>query len=635
MEKYLKEDVTYYDNKEIQEVFEKHKKHPDAIEKTILQYFRELKFYSNNAFAFLDVHNEQLFMQNAKILKEVVQMLQDIKLNTEEQNQFLGDLFEGFLDQGVKQSEGQFFTPLPIVRFLVSSLPIEQIIKDSPDIPLVIDYACGAGHFLNEYANQIKPYVEKYKNNNLKEYYKQIYGIEKESRLSKVSKVACFMYNQNDINIIYADALSNKPKEMGIRDNTFSVLIANPPYSVKGFLETLNETELQNYELTKKITKISTNNSIETFFIERAKQLLKPNGVAAIILPSSFLTNGDIYIYAREILLKYFDIIAISVFESGTFGKTGTSTISLFIRRKAENPNPCDLLFDRVEAWFNNDTTNDVWYNDTNLINEYCNLLGYNIEDYKTLLTNNPNENLLGYDMFKMYEETFQDDTNAKTIKNKKTRKNRKDQRLYTDEQIEKGLKEYIIESIREVEKQKLYYFLLAKDNPQKVLISKSPTDKTNLKKFLGYEWSNTKGKEGIKYWGVTTEGELSKNKGILNIQTSLFNPKNLTDNDKINSLVRNNFLNKQKEIPGNLKEYVSYIDLVDMLDFSKVDFDKQIRLTKTKKISIESTKYDIIKLKDISGIEIQKGTSITQDKVKKGNIKVVAGGRDYAYLHN
>ena len=38
----------------------------------------------------------------------MVKMFQDIKLKTEEQNQFLGDLFEGFLDDGIKQSEGQF-----------------------------------------------------------------------------------------------------------------------------------------------------------------------------------------------------------------------------------------------------------------------------------------------------------------------------------------------------------------------------------------------------------------------------------------------------------------------------------------------------------------------------------------------
>ena len=90
------------------------------------------------------------------ILKEIVQMLQDIKLkNEEEQHQFLGDLFEGFLDQGVKQSEGQFFTPMPIVKFLISSLPLEQVLQNE-NAPKVIDYACGAGHLVKEKPSQKK-----------------------------------------------------------------------------------------------------------------------------------------------------------------------------------------------------------------------------------------------------------------------------------------------------------------------------------------------------------------------------------------------------------------------------------------------------------------------------------------------
>ena len=317
MKDYLNEDVTYIDNATIEETFKIQKNDPDAIKEKILEYFRQLKFFSNNDFAFLDVHNEQLFNQNAVILKEVVKMLQDIKLKTEEQNQFLGDLFEGFLDQGVKQSEGQFFTPTPIVRFLISSLPLENIIKESTNIPKVIDYACGAGHFLNEYAQQIKPFVEEYKGDDLAEYYKEIYGIEKEYRLSKVAKVSSFMYGQEGINIIYADALSDKTR---IKDGSFSVLVANPPYSVKGFLETLNSEEKAKYELTAEVSDLAKNNSIETFFIERAKQLLCPGGVAAIILPSSVLSNGSIYIKCREIILKYFDIVSIVEMGSVTFG---------------------------------------------------------------------------------------------------------------------------------------------------------------------------------------------------------------------------------------------------------------------------------------------------------------------------
>lgn len=71
-------------------------------------------------------------------------MLQDIRLQSENQNQFLGDMFEGFLDNGVKQSEGQFFTPMPIVKFILNSLPLESLIQESELPPKALDYACGA-----------------------------------------------------------------------------------------------------------------------------------------------------------------------------------------------------------------------------------------------------------------------------------------------------------------------------------------------------------------------------------------------------------------------------------------------------------------------------------------------------------
>ena len=285
MHEFLSEDVTYIDNKQLNDAFKLFKSDPDATKEKVMEYFRELKFYTNNDFAFIDVHNEELFKQNSEILLKIVKMFQDIKLKTDEQNQFLGDLFEGFLDDGIKQNEGQFFTPLPITRFIISSLPLASLFNESDNIPKVIDYACGAGHFLNEYAAQIKSIVP---HEQLSEYYSSIDGIEKEYRLSKVSKVSAFMYGQDEIKIHYGDALA---ENKDIKNGTYSVLIANPPYAVKGFLDTLTEDEIANYELSKTINQssYSSNSSIETFFMERAKQLLKENGVAGIILPSSIL----------------------------------------------------------------------------------------------------------------------------------------------------------------------------------------------------------------------------------------------------------------------------------------------------------------------------------------------------------
>ena len=213
MKKFLEEDVTYIENSEIDKAFRWVKKDLDATKRTIKDYFRQLKFFSDNDFSFISVHNKRLFQQNAIILRKVVKMLQNIRLRTDEgdQNQLLGDLFEGFLNKGVKQSEGQFFTPMPIVRFIVSSLPLERIIRDNPDAPLAIDYACGAGHFLTEYDFRITEYAKKYHPEiPLSEYFSHTIGIEKEYRLSKVSKVSAFMYGHDETKIIYADALDSE-----------------------------------------------------------------------------------------------------------------------------------------------------------------------------------------------------------------------------------------------------------------------------------------------------------------------------------------------------------------------------------------------------------------------------------------
>lgn len=557
MQKFLNEEVTYIDDSQINNAFRLFKNDLDATKDTVLSYFRKLKFYTNNDFSFIDVHNEELFKENSEILLKIVRMFQEIKLKTDEQNQFLGDLFEGFLDDGIKQSEGQFFTPLPIARFIVSALPLKEIIENLDEPPKVIDYACGAGHFLNEYASQIKKYVNK---DRLHEYYAAIDGIEKEYRLSKVSKVSAFMYGQDDINITYGDALSNKKN---IQDGQYDILIANPPYSVKGFLETLTEDEKNNYDLTKLVSKnaYSTNNSIETFFVERAKQLLKPGGVAGIILPVSILTNGsNLYTKAREIILQYFDIISIVELPSGTFGATGTNTVTLFLKKKMDNPSLAAHYRNRVNSWFNGNFENDKVFEDKEILLEYIKLQGYEYEDYIELLTEHKiNNQLKENEMIKSYLR----DSKVKTINN-----------------------------ILQIEKDKLYYFMLASNQKNKVLVVNAPSGKDEIKKYLGYEWSNRKGSEGIKYIGVNindTENILSKNKGIEQISTPLFNQQNLLDGTKINSHIRNNYLDFKTDSNNDIKS----LELLNMLNFKKTTFDKSINLM-VDSMSIIKSKYGL-----------------------------------------
>ena len=653
MKRFLGEEVTYIDNDAIENAFRFFKNDPDATRETIKKYFRQLKFFTNNDFAFVDVHNEKLFYQNATVLLKMVQMLQDIRLKQtedkdEEDHQFLGDMFEGFLDQGVKQSEGQFFTPMPIVKFILKALPLKQIVTQSEEIPKVIDYACGAGHFLNEYAKQIKPIVKENKEAELEQYYAAITGIEKEYRLSKVAKVSSFMYGQDDIEIIYADALSEIPK---VKDKTYSVLVANPPYSVKGYLETLPAKDRKRYELINTVDEKSfpNNNSIETFFIERAKQVLKPGGIAAIIVPSSILskgnskstsTNKNIYVATREILLKYFDIVAIAEFGKGTFGKTGTNTVTLFIRRKEEDPAPAKHYEIRVNDWFSNKRKKDKVFEDEKYIKQYCIHLEIDFKEYLTLLKTEPSKKLLEHEIFIRYKKEFDKWSTIKNYKKSQAYKQLSAEDKKTE--LDKRFTNFLVRN----EKDKLYYFVLASQNSQEVLIVKSPSSTSEMKEFLGYEWSSAKGNEGIKYLGNATVEDLpeddedegvevleSEDKRVLTnllnfqqINTPLYDPQAVNNEEKINYWISQNFEGNPITVPQELKPFLSQARLVEMINFTSVDFKKEITLSPNISIDI-SSKWPVNSINQIAtvkgGKRIPKGKSFASSSTKYPYIRV------------
>lgn len=623
MEKYLGEDVTYISNQQIEDAFWAIKQRPNATKEQIQKYFKQLKFFTNNDFAFINVYNKNLFDKNTKVLLEIVEMWQDLRLKTHTQNQFLGDMFEYFLDNGIKQSEGQFFTPIPITRFICMCLPLENTIKNTLELPKAIDYACGSGHFLTELATQIQPFVVKYKQLEGNEMYQNIFGIEKESRLSKVAKVSAFMYGQEGINVFAHDALDNFENVKGakeIKENNFDILVANPPFAVEDFLETLPEETLENYTLLKTISDLG-NKNIQCFFLERAKQLLAPNGMAGIIVPSSILSNSDTtHVATREILLKYFDFVSIVELGSGTFGKTGTNTVVLFLKRKAQRPEPADHYKNRVinffENWLEEIETGTGVYNDLNSVEKYCSHIDIPFQIYQNILQNDLSvflENLsklLEFDIFKDYKNDFESSTTVKNIKKKKIFKDK------TKEEQQHELNKKFFAYIRKIEKDKLYYFLLAFHNPQKVILVKSPNDNKEQKQFLGYEWSNAKGNEGIKY---ITDADS-------NHKTPLYDPKNRDNNEKINYAISQNFLQKPiKELP----EHCMYASLTDILDFSRKDFDKSFSLT-PKNMKPIPTKWELIKLED-AFLEIKNGKSVTQTdnvgKYKVSRIETIALG--------
>ncbi|MDE6185944.1 MAG: restriction endonuclease subunit S, partial [Lachnospiraceae bacterium] len=207
----------------------------------------------------------------------------------------------------------------------------------------------------------------------------------------------------------------------------------------------------------------------------------------------------------------------------------------------------------------------------------------------------------------------------------------------------------YIQVYIKRIEKEKLYYFLLARHQLSRVVVLRSPSDHKEdknrrlMKEFLGYEWSGAKGSEGIKYLGVSVSKEneddiIIKNKGIKSIKTPLFDPNNYENDKKLNTIIRSNFENGCVDIPDELKAYVDIYDLVDMLDFSRVDFDKAIRTSGISKEKFKlKSKYSVKTLDQLA--DISRGASprpiedyLTEDKNGVPWIKIgdVAAGEKY-----
>ena len=577
MEKFMREKIYYIsddyaENLVKQYTGQKRKNMIQSLKDTI----RILKYYTNNDFAFKDVHNEELFYQNGKVLVEMVQLFEKYRIVYNSKHQFLGDLFEQLLNKGFKQDEGQFFTPMPITRFIWDSLPVKQLISNgkSESYPKVIDYACGAGHFLTEAIEAISHFAAPKNNDWVRDH---IFGIEKDYRLARVAKISMFMNGAGESNISFADGLENNP-DKNIENNTFDILVANPPYSVKDFKQHL-VLKNNNFEL---LDRISNNSSeIEVLFIERIAQLLKPKGIAAVILPSSILSNDSLsYVGAREILLKNFYIRAIVSLGAKTFGETGTNTVILFLEKFDEPPKTQDITFDTIDSIFNGNC--DEGWSDKDVFESYLNQIGIKSEVYIKFIEEGLSYSELNKTKyFSVYIDSFENSIEYKNlIKTKKFNQ-------LSEKARNKEILSIFYKYTKKIEKEKMYYFALIFS--QKTVIVKAPTNNKEQEQFLGYKWSNRKGNEGIK---------------IIKKGGRLFDNSNRDADGTVASYIRKAFSEFVPVIEKNNRDICSVVNTKDMIDFSRSDINKSILLYNKKSLQI-SSKYPLKPLGKICDVLI------------------------------
>jgi type I restriction enzyme M protein len=321
------------------------------------------------------VINEEKFPLSKLIY--TVQELEDISLiegrNSVDGTDILGDFFENITRDGFKQTKGQFFTPINVVRFILYAMELDNLaiyrLNEKQDLPYIIDPSCGSGTFLIEAMKTVTKELKHKRNDEVasssevqrwfQTYFPSVhennwartflYGADSNFDLGTAAKVNMILHGDGSANLFVQDGLlpftfyaksSGGTNVLILQDQEsvygnkhtngqFDVVISNPPFSVD--LDTVTKQKVERTFLFHK------KKNSENLFIERYYQLLKENGRMGIVLPESvFDTTENKYI--RLFLFKYFKIKAVVSLPQVTFEPfTSTKTSLLFAQKKTES----------------------------------------------------------------------------------------------------------------------------------------------------------------------------------------------------------------------------------------------------------------------------------------------------------
>lgn len=303
-----------------------------------------------------EVFKDDIKLDKHKIYT-VVQYLQDVNLSKTDLDskglafqRFLGDFFRGDF--------GQFFTPDPIVDFIVKSIGIKKDWK-------ILDTSCGSGGFLLHALKVVRDeaddiYDDEIGSASWKNYWhdfaeKHLYGIEINEQISRVAKMNMIIHDDGHTNIVTNDGLKNnysieiENRNLHFQDGTFDLIMTNPPFgsSVKadevGYYKEyeLFEKNLGITETKDRITddnnknKWRTSQNTEVLFLERCyKYLNEENGYLAIVIPDGILTNSTSQ-YVRDWIIEHFRILAVVSLPQHTFAhvKAGVKSSVLFLKK--------------------------------------------------------------------------------------------------------------------------------------------------------------------------------------------------------------------------------------------------------------------------------------------------------------
>lgn len=235
------------------------------------------------------------------------------------------EIIRNTFDKGDHQ---QFFTPKPLVEFMVEML-------DWQNVKTVCDPACGTGGFLL--------HVNRYLRRNKKP--PRLLGFEVDERLAWVSSVNLALHEASDFHVQYLPHSGSLGREVAHLIGTLDAIITNPPFGS----DLSDRDALDDFQLGRG----RTSRRRGVLFIERCLALLRPGGQLAIIIDDGVL-NGPSNEDTRRVILEHARPFAIVSLPDTAFMPYASVKASiLFLEKKGRRPtvvNPLGTFFGSAEV---------------------------------------------------------------------------------------------------------------------------------------------------------------------------------------------------------------------------------------------------------------------------------------------
>ncbi len=282
---------------------------------------------------------------NASKARRIVGYLESINLKDTDLDS-KGRAFEAFMGSFFRGDFGQYFTPRPIVQFIVDVLPIKH---DS----MVLDTSCGSGGFLlhalekvrrqadDWYPDEIGPPEGAKHFNHWHDFAQhKLFGIEINEQIARTAKMNMIIHDDGHTNVVAADGLL-PPQELrahtgnnGFKEGTFNFIITNPPFgstvkqSEKAYMHQYRFGAREMDWLNPKSVRAQRpNQDTEILFIEACHAFLEEGGMLAVVVPDSILTNSSLQ-YVRDGLEEMYRIVAVVSLPQTAFAATGAGVKS-------------------------------------------------------------------------------------------------------------------------------------------------------------------------------------------------------------------------------------------------------------------------------------------------------------------